>query len=203
KILLGVVNNTKCYHYQAQYPHTILHYNILSWRDNTYLNYKLNSNSVALNCHCEWRRMVFLKNPKATYQTVLVSWLKPPDSVCQQTENFLASIMGWRYGREYAYLSVPLFNSETSPDSVFQRLSALIEGLQQEAEGALRDIIYLLHPEDAGCLRYILQNCHCQSDDKPQLGHRAFLQTGIGTANMSHLLIEYVGMRTEIHFMST
>ncbi|KAG7245252.1 hypothetical protein INR49_023825 [Caranx melampygus] len=50
-----------------QHPHTIL-YNILSWKDRADLNSKLNCNSVALNCHCEQRRTVCLKDPKATCQ---------------------------------------------------------------------------------------------------------------------------------------
>lgn len=50
-----------------QHAHTIL-YNILSWRDRAEINSKLNCNSVALNCHCEQRRTVCLKDPKATCQ---------------------------------------------------------------------------------------------------------------------------------------
>lgn len=52
---------------QDQHPHTIL-YDILSWRDRAEINSKLNCNSVALNCHCEQRRTVCLKDPKATCQ---------------------------------------------------------------------------------------------------------------------------------------
>lgn len=50
-----------------QHPHTIL-YNILSWRDRAELNSKLSCSSLALNCHCEQRRTVCLKDPKATCQ---------------------------------------------------------------------------------------------------------------------------------------
>uniref|UniRef100_A0A3Q1I1S8 NR LBD domain-containing protein n=1 Tax=Anabas testudineus TaxID=64144 RepID=A0A3Q1I1S8_ANATE len=50
-----------------RYPHTIL-YKILSWRDRDHLNSKLNCTASEQSCHCEQRRTVCLKDPKATYQ---------------------------------------------------------------------------------------------------------------------------------------
>ncbi|KAF3707746.1 Nuclear receptor subfamily 0 group B member 2 [Channa argus] len=53
--------------YQHQDPHTVL-YNILSWKSCCYLNDKRNFIASAQNCHCEQKRTVCLKDPKATYQ---------------------------------------------------------------------------------------------------------------------------------------
>ncbi|KAM4630341.1 nuclear receptor subfamily 0, group B, member 2b [Polymixia lowei] len=62
------ITNCTCPGYRLQHPHTIL-YNILSCRDSNYLNHNnLNHNATVHNCHCERRRAVCLKNPKATCQ---------------------------------------------------------------------------------------------------------------------------------------
>ncbi|TKS88676.1 Nuclear receptor subfamily 0 group B member 2 [Collichthys lucidus] len=64
---LEEITHTTCTGYQDQHPHTIL-YNILSGKESGYLNTKLNHNATAHNCHCEQRRTVCLKYPKATCQ---------------------------------------------------------------------------------------------------------------------------------------
>ncbi|GLD58021.1 nuclear receptor subfamily 0 group B member 2-like protein [Lates japonicus] len=82
------MTNSTCSGYWDQHPHTIL-YNILSRRDSNYLNNKLNPNSLAHNCHCEQRRTVCLKDPKATCQdasSVLVKticFMRSLPSFCQ------------------------------------------------------------------------------------------------------------------------
>ncbi|TMS18546.1 Nuclear receptor subfamily 0 group B member 2 [Larimichthys crocea] len=64
---LEEITHTTCTGYQDQHPHTIL-YNILSGKESGYLNTKLNHHATAHNCHCEQRRTVCLKYPKATCQ---------------------------------------------------------------------------------------------------------------------------------------
>lgn len=64
---LEEITNGACSGYRDQHPHTIL-YNILSGRQSGYLNSKLNHNATEHNCQCEQRRIVCLKDPKATCQ---------------------------------------------------------------------------------------------------------------------------------------
>lgn len=61
------LTNRSCSSYQHRHPPTIL-YNILNWRDSDHLNNKLIFNASVHNCHCEQRRTVCLRDPKATYQ---------------------------------------------------------------------------------------------------------------------------------------
>lgn len=61
------IANSTCSGYQHLHPHTIL-YKILSGRESEHLNAKLKHSAAAHNCHCEQRRTVCLKDPKATCQ---------------------------------------------------------------------------------------------------------------------------------------
>ncbi|XP_071393227.1 nuclear receptor subfamily 0 group B member 2-like [Centroberyx affinis] len=101
------ITNCTCAGYRQQHPHTIL-YNILSWRDSNYLdNNKLNHNASAHNCHCEQRRAVCLKNPKATCQVA--------SSVLVKTVRFMRSVPSFGQlpsGDQFSLLRdcwVPLF----------------------------------------------------------------------------------------------
>lgn len=64
---LEEITNNTCSGFRDKHPHTIL-YNILSGRESGYLNSKLNHCATEHNCHCEQRRTVCLKDPKATCQ---------------------------------------------------------------------------------------------------------------------------------------
>lgn len=64
---LEEITNSTCSGYRDQHPHTIL-YNILSGRESGYLDTNLNHSTTAHNCHCEQRKTVCLKDPKATCQ---------------------------------------------------------------------------------------------------------------------------------------
>lgn len=64
---LEETTNSACSSYRDQHPHAIL-YSILSWRESGYHHNKLNRHATAHNCHCEQRRTVCLKDPKATCQ---------------------------------------------------------------------------------------------------------------------------------------
>ncbi|XP_071763674.1 nuclear receptor subfamily 0 group B member 2-like [Centroberyx gerrardi] len=101
------ITSCTCSGYREQHPHTIL-YNILSWRDSSYLdNNKLNHNATAHNCHCEQRRAVCLKNPKATCQVA--------SSVLVKTVCFMRSVPSFGQlpsGDQFSLLRdcwVPLF----------------------------------------------------------------------------------------------
>ncbi|XP_056256105.1 nuclear receptor subfamily 0, group B, member 2b [Seriola aureovittata] len=250
------ITSRTCSGYQDQHPHTIL-YNILSWRDSDYLSNKLNSNSVAHNCHCEQRRAVCLKDPKATCQVasgVLVKtvcfmrslpsfsqlplgdqssllrhcWvplfvlglaqeriefevsdvpnssilrqilLRPGLSEKEADQPTLAGVHRLRTclhqlweldlsPREYAYLKgAMLFNPAV------QGLSAMlfIEGLQWEAQGALREAVLLLHPGDASRFRHILIAASAIQAVSHSLVTELFFKPVIGNANMLHLLSE-------------
>lgn len=284
------MTNSPCSGYRDQHPQTIL-YNILSWRDNNYLNNKLISNSLAHNCHCEQRRRVCLKDPKATCQdasSVLVKticfmrslpsfsqlplgdqssllqhcWvplfvlglaqdrivfevtdvpyssilrqilLRPGLSESQADQPTLTGVHRLRTclhqlwnldlsPKEYAYLKgamlfnpgKPLLNlvavcvsivmlitsldmslnwKISSPISVVQGLSAMlfIEGLQQEAQRALQEVIHLLHPEDAGRFRHILLAASAIQNVSHGLVTELFFKPLIGNTNMVHLLTE-------------
>lgn len=64
---LEEATNSTCSGYRDQHPHTIL-YTILSGGQVGYFNSKLNHNTTEQNCRCEQRRIVCLKDPKATCQ---------------------------------------------------------------------------------------------------------------------------------------
>ncbi|XP_034401261.1 nuclear receptor subfamily 0 group B member 2 [Cyclopterus lumpus] len=66
-IPLEEITHHSCSGYRDRPAHTIL-YNILSGSESRYLNGKLNRDATAHNCHCEQRRTVCLKDPKATGQ---------------------------------------------------------------------------------------------------------------------------------------
>nr|XP_046273415.1 nuclear receptor subfamily 0, group B, member 2b [Scatophagus argus] len=253
---LDEITNNTCSVYWDQHPHTIL-YNILSGRENGYLNTKLSHNTTVHNCHCVQRRTVCLKDPKRTCQvasSVLVKticfvrslpsfrqlplgdqssllrhcWVPlfvlglaqekivfevtdvPNSSILRQillgpglTEKdtdgpTLAGVHKLRTclhylwnldlsTKEYAYLKgALLFNPAV------QGLSALlfIEGLQQEAQRALLEVIYLLYPKDIVRFSHILLAASAIQTISHSLVTELFFKPVIGNTNMLHLLTE-------------
>ncbi|XP_073319301.1 nuclear receptor subfamily 0 group B member 2-like [Pagrus major] len=89
--------------------------------------------------------------------------------------------------KEYAYLKgALLFNPAV------QGLSALlsIEGLQQEAQRALHEVIHLLHPEDTLRFSNVLQAASAVQTVSHSLVTELFFKPVIGNTNMLHLLTE-------------
>uniref|UniRef100_A0A3Q3X9X4 NR LBD domain-containing protein n=1 Tax=Mola mola TaxID=94237 RepID=A0A3Q3X9X4_MOLML len=245
-----------CSGYQDQHPHTIL-YNILSRQESGYLNNKLNRSTATHNCHCEQRKIVCLKDPKATCQvasSVLVKticFLRSLPSFCQLPSADQSSLLRhcwvslfvlglaqdkiafevtdvpnssilrqillgpgptekeadrptlagvhklktclhhlWNLDlspKEYAYLKgALLFNPAV------QGLSALlfIEGLQQEAHRALREVIHLLYPEDTVRFSHLLQAALSLQTVSHSLVSELFFKPVIGNTNMLHLLTD-------------
>ncbi|XP_034748770.1 nuclear receptor subfamily 0 group B member 2-like [Etheostoma cragini] len=251
---LEEIANRTCSGYRIQHPHTIL-YNILSRGEIGYLNSKLKSNATANNCHCEQRRTVCLKDPKATGQVaagvlekticfvkslpsfsqlpsqdqssllrhcwvpLLVLGLAqekivfevtdvPNSSILRQIllgsglngkEADLPTLAGvhklrsclyqlWNLDlspKEYAYLKCALlFNPAV------HGLSALlsVEGLQQEAQRALREAVHLLHPEDHTRLSHVLLAASSVQTISHNMVTELFFKPVIGNSNMLHLL---------------
>nr|XP_019946025.1 PREDICTED: nuclear receptor subfamily 0 group B member 2-like [Paralichthys olivaceus] len=89
--------------------------------------------------------------------------------------------------QEYAYLrGATLFNPAV------QGLNAmlLIEGLQQEAQRALQEVIHLLHPEDANRFRNVLRAASATQNVSHSLITELFFKPIIGNTNMLHLLTD-------------
>ncbi|XP_068432152.1 nuclear receptor subfamily 0, group B, member 2b [Clinocottus analis] len=83
---LEEITRHSCSGYQDCSPHTIL-YNILSGSE--YLKDKMNRDATALSCHCEQRRTVCLKHPKATCQVA--------SSVLVKTVCFVRSVPSFNH----------------------------------------------------------------------------------------------------------
>ncbi|KAE8282334.1 Nuclear receptor subfamily 0 group B member 2 [Larimichthys crocea] len=253
---LEEITHTTCTGYQDQHPHTIL-YNILSGKESGYLNTKLNHHATAHNCHCEQRRTVCLKYPKATCQvasSVLVKticfvrslpsfsqlpsgdqslllrhcWVplfllglaqekivfevtdEPNSSILRQillgpqlTERkddrpTLAGVHKLRTclhhiwdldlsPKEYAYLKgALLFNPAVHGLSAL----LLIEGLQQEAQKALQEVIHGRHPEDTVFFGHVLLAASTIQTVSHSLVTELFFKPVIGNTNMLHLLTD-------------
>ncbi|XP_060948728.1 nuclear receptor subfamily 0 group B member 2-like [Limanda limanda] len=89
--------------------------------------------------------------------------------------------------KEYAYLrGATLFNPAV------RGLSAmlLIEGLQQEAQRALQEVIHLLHPEDASRFRHVSLAASTTQNVSHSLVTELFFKPVIGNTNMLHLLTD-------------
>ncbi|XP_070778336.1 nuclear receptor subfamily 0 group B member 2-like [Enoplosus armatus] len=89
--------------------------------------------------------------------------------------------------KEYAYLKGSLlFNPAV------QGLSALafIEGLQRQAQGALQEVIHLLHPEDTVRFSHVLLAASAMQTVSHSLLTELFFKPVIGNTNMLHLLTE-------------
>ncbi|XP_078123187.1 nuclear receptor subfamily 0, group B, member 2b [Sander vitreus] len=253
---LEEIANRTCSGYRTQHPHTIL-YNILSGREIGYLNNKLKGNATVHNCHCERRRTVCLKDPKATGQVasgvlektvrfvrslpsfsqlpsrdqssllrhcwvpLLVLGLAQEKIVFEVTDMPNSSILRqillgpgltgkeadqptlagvhklrsclhllWNLDlspREYAYLKgALLFNPAVQGLSA----SLSVEGLQQEAQRALREAVRLLHPEDPARLSHVLLAASSIQAVSHGMVTELFFKPVIGNTNMLHLLTD-------------
>ncbi|KAM9340296.1 nuclear receptor subfamily 0 group B member 2-like [Symphorus nematophorus] len=89
--------------------------------------------------------------------------------------------------KEYAYLKGALLFNPAA-----EGLSALlfIEGLQQEAQRALQEVIHLLHPEDTVRFSRMLLAASAIQSISHSLVTELFFKPVIGNTNMLHLLTE-------------
>ena len=80
----------------------------------------------------------------------------------------------------------------SSPTTAVRGLSAmlLIEGLQQEAQRALQEVIHLLHPEDASRFRHVSLAASTTQNVSHSLVTELFFKPVIGNTNMLHLLTD-------------
>ncbi|KAL4657504.1 nuclear receptor subfamily 0 group B member 2 [Arapaima gigas] len=89
--------------------------------------------------------------------------------------------------KEYAYLKgTILFN----PDVPELKVAAFIEGLQQEAQRALREVLLPLHPEDSGRFARILLTASMLKTVTPDLVTELFFRPVIGQTDLFELLVD-------------
>ncbi|XP_059206528.1 nuclear receptor subfamily 0, group B, member 2b [Centropristis striata] len=94
--------------------------------------------------------------------------------------------------KEYAYLKgALLFNPAVQGLSA----SLFIEGLQQEAQRALQEVLHVLHPEDTARFGHILLAASTIHAVSHSLVTELFFKPLIGNANMLHLLTEMLFMQ--------
>ncbi|KAG9332251.1 hypothetical protein JZ751_015460 [Albula glossodonta] len=94
--------------------------------------------------------------------------------------------------KEYAYLKgAMLFN----PDVPHLKAALFIEGLQQEAQHALQEVVLPLHPHDHGRFARILLTASTLKTINPSLVTELFFRPIIGPANLLELLAEMLFMR--------
>ncbi|XP_035261851.1 nuclear receptor subfamily 0 group B member 2a [Anguilla anguilla] len=89
--------------------------------------------------------------------------------------------------KEYAYLKgAVLFD----PDVPQLKSAAFIEGLQREAERALREVLTPLHPQDKGRFSRILLTASTLKSINPNFVIELFFRPVIGPADLFELLVE-------------
>ncbi|KAJ8340802.1 hypothetical protein SKAU_G00330930 [Synaphobranchus kaupii] len=94
--------------------------------------------------------------------------------------------------KEYAYLKgATLFN----PDVPQLKSAVLIEGLQQEAQCALREVVTPLHPHDRGRFARILLTASTLKSINPNFVIELFFRPVIGPADLFELLVEMLFSR--------
>ncbi|RXN05187.1 nuclear receptor subfamily 0 group B member 2-like protein [Labeo rohita] len=94
--------------------------------------------------------------------------------------------------KEYAYLKgTVIFN----PDVPGLKASLFIEGLQYEAQHALKDFLVPLHPEDRGRFARILLTASTLKTITPSLITELFFRPVIGQADLLDLLIDMLFTR--------
>ncbi|XP_036395289.1 nuclear receptor subfamily 0 group B member 2a [Megalops cyprinoides] len=94
--------------------------------------------------------------------------------------------------KEYAYLKgAMLFN----PDVPQLKAALFIEGLQQEAQRALREVVLPLHPQDRGRFARILLTASALKTINPSLVTELFFRPVIGQADLLELLAEMLFTR--------
>lgn len=94
--------------------------------------------------------------------------------------------------KEYAYLKgTVIFN----PDVPGLKASLFIEGLQYEAQHALKEVLVPLHPDDRGRFARILLTASTLKTITPSLITELFFRPVIGQADLLDLLIDMVFTR--------
>ncbi|XP_062292182.1 nuclear receptor subfamily 0 group B member 2-like [Scomber scombrus] len=94
--------------------------------------------------------------------------------------------------KEYAYLKgTMLFN----PAAEGLSASLFVEGLQQEAQRALQEVIHHLNPKDNGRFSHILQAASAIQTVSHSLVTELFFKPVIGNTNMLHLLTEMLFLK--------
>ncbi|XP_052435169.1 nuclear receptor subfamily 0 group B member 2a [Carassius gibelio] len=94
--------------------------------------------------------------------------------------------------KEYAYLKgTVIFN----PDVPGLKASLFIEGLQYEAQHALKEVLVPLHPEDGGRFARILLTASSLKTVTPSLITELFFRPVIGQADLLDLLIDMLFTR--------
>lgn len=94
--------------------------------------------------------------------------------------------------KEYAYLrGTVIFN----PDVAGLKASLFVEGLQYEAQHALKEVLVSLHPEDRGRFARILLTASALKTITPSLITELFFRPVIGQADLLDLLIEMLFSR--------
>ncbi|KAJ8290189.1 hypothetical protein GJAV_G00009750 [Gymnothorax javanicus] len=94
--------------------------------------------------------------------------------------------------KEYAYLKgAVLFN----PDVPQLKTALFVEGLQQEAQRALQEVVTPLHPQDRGRFARILLTASTLKSINPNFVIELFFRPVIGTADLFQLLVEMLFSR--------
>lgn len=94
--------------------------------------------------------------------------------------------------KEYAYLKgTVLFN----PDVPQLKSAMFVEGLQQEAQRALREVVTPLHPQDRGRFARVLLTASALKSINPNFVIELFFRPVIGPADLFELLVEMLFSR--------
>ena len=84
---------------------------------------------------------------------------------------------------------IGIFSSSTTAAEGLSTL-LLVEGLQQEAQTALQEVIHHLNPKDSGRFSHILQAASAIQTVSHSLVTELFFKPVIGNTKMLHLLTE-------------
>ncbi|XP_070691650.1 nuclear receptor subfamily 0 group B member 2a [Pempheris klunzingeri] len=94
--------------------------------------------------------------------------------------------------KEYAYLKgTTIFN----PDVPYLKAALFVEGLQQEAQQALSEVVQLLHPGDRERFARILLTASMLQSITPGLISELFFRPVIGQADLLELLVDMLFCR--------
>ncbi|XP_056142677.1 nuclear receptor subfamily 0 group B member 2a [Lampris incognitus] len=94
--------------------------------------------------------------------------------------------------KEYAYLKGTIIFNPDVPDL---KVALFVEGLQQEAQHALREVVQPLHPGDQGRFARILLTASMLQTITPGLITELFFRPVIGQADLLELLVEMLFCR--------
>ncbi|KAM4633970.1 nuclear receptor subfamily 0 group B member 2a [Polymixia lowei] len=94
--------------------------------------------------------------------------------------------------KEYAYLKGTMIFNPDVPDL---KAALFVEGLQQEAQHALREVVQPLHPGDQGRFARILLTASMLQTITPSLISELFFRPVIGQADLLELLVDMLFCR--------